>query len=863
MNHTVSGILSVIALLLGSSSLSSRAAELVPLTPETWQEYAPQGKEVDCIYGDHVLRNDKIVAVVARPVPSRNANMTVRNVGGAVIDLTQRGNSNDQLSAFYPDAAEHPPTILGCGSKTVDASADPQANCSAKGDSVHLEVKAGPRPGQPEVTTRYELTDGSPLLVVRTTYSNPHDEPLEVTLQDSLRADRGFQFGHDEPLNLFWAYDEWWDQAYGVVVEGRRTAATGGNRPILRYVQDGKATITLQPEQQHTLVRRLIPGRHLVEVKAVARTLSGEQDEPVELLVTDAAGPVEGAVVLLHHGRDRWGRGRTDQQGVLETKLPAGEYTMKVKSPAHAQVTHAFRIDGENSHREKVVLPEPGYVVAKITDAEGEPVACKVAFEGTGETPSPEFGPDTFIYGVENLRYTPDGQFRQPIRPGTYRVIVSHGPEYDAIFTEIEVQAGEETSLEGQLVRSVDTTGWVSSDFHSHSSPSGDNTSSQRGRVLNLLAEQIEFAPCTEHNRISTYVPHLKHFDAVDRVATCTGIELTGSPLPINHQNAFPLEHQPRTQDGGAPVTDSDPRVQIERLALWDEGSDKLVQGNHPNLVQMIADRDLDGEGDGGFEEMIGFMDVIEVHPPGTIFSQPEQLSKSSRQRGNTIFHWLQMLNLGYRVPGVVNTDAHYNFHGSGWLRNYLRSETDDPSQIDCMDMAHTAEHGTVVMTNGPFLEVYLQADNPGPHSAAGAGGDVRAPSGKAKLSVKVQCPNWLDVNRVQVFLNGQPSEELNYTRRTSSDRFGDQVVKFDAILPLELKEDTHVIVATVGEGLQLGPVMGPRGETEPVAVSNPIFVDVDGDGFTPNGDMLGLPLPLPDDFEPSHGHEHRHGHSH
>jgi len=29
------------------------------------------------------------------------------------------------------------------------------------------------------------------------------------------------------------------------------------------------------------------------------------------------------------------------------------------------------------------------------------------------------------------------------------------------------------------------------------------------------------------------------------------------------------------------------------------------------------------------------------------------------------------------------------------------------------------------------------------------------------------------------------------------------------------------------------------------VAVSNPIFVDVDGDGFAPNGDLLGVEMPL------------------
>ena len=53
--------------------------------------------------------------------------------------------------------------------------------------------------------------------------------------------------------------------------------------------------------------------------------------------------------------------------------------------------------------------------------------------------------------------------------------------------------------------------------------------------------------------------------------------------------------------------------------------------------------------------------------------------------------------------------------------------------------------------------------------------------------------------------------------------------------------------MATIGEGLKLGPVMGEeRGELPPVAVTNPIFLDVDGSGFQGNGDDLGVPFMLP-----------------
>ena len=87
---------------------SSFAAEVVRLSERNWDKFVPQGKEVDAIYGDYVLRNDQIVVVIANPVAGRHANLTVKEVGGCIIDMTHRKGSNDQLSAFYPNAMRTP-----------------------------------------------------------------------------------------------------------------------------------------------------------------------------------------------------------------------------------------------------------------------------------------------------------------------------------------------------------------------------------------------------------------------------------------------------------------------------------------------------------------------------------------------------------------------------------------------------------------------------------------------------------------------------------------------------------------------------------------------------------------------------------
>ncbi len=829
--------------LLAALAPPAWATDLVALSPQTWERYNPRGKEVDAIYGDFAMVNDQIVAVVANPRQGRNANMTVRDVGGCLIDLTRRDRQSDQLSAYYPGAQLRDLKFAG-----IEVEAPRMYEVAeldrvfVQGRRVTLRLVALPREKTPDVEVAYILEDGWPYVLVTSTFSNRGKAAVDVDLVDAIRADHSFEFSREGTADRFWAYDRHFGQAYGIVAEGHDILGANARRLILRYRDhNGKVAVVLAPGQTYRLTRRVIPGAHLFDVNRIADGLADKAVHTIGLTVKDTAGrPVPAADVILAIDGKMQAHGRADEQGRLQVHAGQAAGVLTVSATGHGSKT--IPLGPEFPESLAVELPEAAVVVARITDDRGGIIPCKVQFVGRDGTKNPDFGPDSGEHGVNNVHYSHDGRFRRELEPGSYDVIVSYGPEYDAVFTRVDAQRGKETLLEARLVRSVKTEGWISTDFHSHSSPSGDNTSSQLGRVLNLLCEQVEFAPCTEHNRLSTYDPHLSRLGAEKRMATCVGMELTGRPLPLNHQNAFPLVMRPNTQDNGAPTSDDDPAIQIERLALWDGASEKLVQVNHPDMGWMFHDRNGDGKRDSGFSQMHGHMDVIEVHPLHTIFDPPT-IKAGDGTRNNTIVNWLQLLNRGKRIPGVVNTDAHYNFHGSGWLRNYVKSPTDDPAEVRTLDVVHASERGNLVMSSGPFMEVQLRPE--GSSTGVLPGDDLSVPGGKATLKVRVQCPNWFDVDRVQVFLNGRPSEELNFTRRSYPARFSDATVKFDQEIPLHLERDTHVIVAAIGEGSKLGPVMGPEhADDRPVAVSNPIFVDVDGGGFKPNDDPLGeLPV--------------------
>ncbi|MBI1312356.1 hypothetical protein GC176_13785 [bacterium] len=854
----LAGLLTVVligaALAINASSSKPGQVEIARLDATNWDEFAPQGKEVDAIIGDFVLRNDHLVAVIAQPLASRNANMTVRDVGGCLIDLAVRWNQSDQLGAFYPGARQFPYRSASTASDGKPVELSDGAVTTSDGA---VTVRADGADDRPTVEVTYRLASDAKFVEVTSRFTNESDKALSVPLTDDLRVDSGKEDTVKSPngrTDLFWFHDQFWRQACGIQPVGFVVETNSNTRTsTLKYESDTvEQKVTLEPGKSFELTRRIYPGTDLPHVRAIHAEINEQPVGEVEFFALDGLKrPIRDARVVIHRGEERWGVVLTGDDGLARTKLPVGDYRVNVEALG-VDITPSSGTPivsvGAKSRLQKLPMIcddwKPGTVDAHITDGDGQPIPCKIEFLAKEGTAQPWYGPETASFAVKGLCYAAHGELMQTLPPGQFDVVISHGPEFDAIFTEITVQPGKTTPLTGKLKRVVNSTGWISSDFHSHSSPSGDNTGSQLGRVLNLVCDHIEFAPCTEHNRIDTYQPHIDRLQIGQFISSCSGMELTGSPLPLNHQNAFPLIRHPHQQDGGGPVTDTDIERQVERLALWDNRSEKLVQINHPDMGWMFRDKNGDGIPDEGHARILPHFDVIEIHPIPEILKLVPTDERGSYRSNNRIFNWLQFLNQGRRWVGVVNTDAHYNYHESGWLRNWVKSPTDNPAAVKPLDVVRAAEAGALFMSNGPFLDVTMR--EVGDSAAVIAGQDLEAPSGQVEIDVTVQCPNWLEVDRLFVLVNGRIHEPLHFRKATHPDRFKSGVVRFEEKLRLKLDQDAHLIVAVGGENSTLGKVHGPSwGQHQPAAFTNPVYVDINGDGFKANGDTLGHPLPV------------------
>jgi len=786
----------------------------------------PGGKEADGILGDFVLRSDKVEAVISQNAPNRRANMSTFYgedgvTPGCMYDLTLRGANNDQLVVYGP-----------CGHGQV--SYVRAVNVKEEGSAAVESVTTAAKNGGVFKRHEYRVKDGVQGIFITTVLRNESDKPQKTfTKSDFTR----FESTGTTSDGIFWV------DAINPAHKGAYALGTL-NVTGLEKLED---TIELQPKQEVVIARFFAVGTSPAQAVGEVRAVKGTQMGTLSGQIVDSAGKgVSTATIHVPEGKKSI-PGHTDAQGKFSFKLPQGPIELAIEDMGRPRAMLSITVGDGTTTAPKVALASASGIRFDITDESGKPTPCKVHFAPLDQgAPKLDLGPKHRAHGCVDQYHSENGHFTQQLPPGKYRVVVVRGPEYSHLEKEVTVEPAKEFVFKGTLKRLVDTKGWISSDFHNHSTPSGDNVCDTDGRVINIAAEHLEFAPTTEHNRLYDWEPTIKALGLESFIKTVKGMELTGSR---QHFNAFPFEPDPLKQDGGAPVWNDDPRITALTLRRWQgERADRWIQFNHPDLSNMFVDRDSDGIADGGFVGVGGMIDGSESeNGPGTdiLADSPFKLSRpagSLAMKVSTVreFIWRQLLNQGHRITAVGVADAHSVYgNGVGCWRIYMPSSTDEPTKIDWAELAPHAKGGHVMLTTGPFLEVTTQ-------NGKIAGDDDRS-TGGIDLNVRVQCTDWMDIDRVQVLVNSKPDPKFNFTRKTHPQMFKDGVVKFAEKLHIPLQSDAHLIVVAMHETMGQQTCYGTSdyAKMRPCAYNNPIYVDADGNGFKPNYDTLGFDIPV------------------
>lgn len=804
-----------------SAMVANSNPEVIEIGPHN-KDLLPGGKEADGIIGDFLMRNDLIEAIISCNAPLRKANMGT-NWGditpGCLYDLTLQGQNNDQLTIFAPGNQQGPVSYV----RIVEDGSNWLA-------SVETVISAAMNGGLYK-RHEYQLRDGWQGLWIITTVRNESQETKKFSPNDRITNLSEVKTVNSITVgNAIYPIDKA-GYAFGWIEDE--------NRPI------PPNSIELKPGEEISYSRFIAVGLSPAEAYGIVYSIQ-EQTSQFQTVIRDQNNqPIPSARIDIPIG-DQMLPAYPDEDGLVKLPLPAGQYKIEITDRGRPAVSADVRVGGRRSSQQEFVMKPASKVIFDIQTENGQDSPCKVQFIGINGTETPNLGPANQAKGCLEQYHSETGKFEVALPPGNYTIIVTRGIEFNHLQQDIELSEGETETVKGALRRIVDTTGWVSSDFHNHSTPSGDNTCGTYDRIINLAAEHIEFAPTTEHNRLYDWQPYIDRLGLQDEICTIPGIELTGSGA---HFNAFPFTPVPKTQDGGAPQWQVDPR--LNAIVLRDfQGfmPERWVQINHPDMVADFIDRDGDGNSDGGYLGLEDLIDAAETWGPrttdGNILTRaPFHIEHVSDEKEEVRYHrqfiWLQMLNMGHRYWCVAVSDAH-SVHGNGvggW-RTYIPSSVDIPSEFDWKELIRNAKAGQMVISNGPFLEV---------STADGtiAGGLTRA-LGSIDLHIRVQCTDWIDIDRIQIMVNGRQRSDLNFTRKSHPDWFQNDVVKFDHTINVSLSEDSHIIVAAYGDSFNLKTGYGASWQSDmnPCAYNNPIFVDVDGGGFTPNGDTLEFPLP-------------------
>ena len=793
-------------------------------------EQMPKGKEADGLPNDFILRNNKIHALVSGAQPFRRANMTTEYafvLQGCLFDLDLRGEDNDQLTAFRPGGEGGYMSFVkiaddgsGSGAAVIEA-----VRTAAKGDGLYTRHE-------------YRLEQDWQYLLVSSTYRNESQEAKTITPSPVWKGLDGEQsVGNIRVGDSIDPFD-------------KRGYAVG---PVMGTTLVDE--MALEPGEEKTFQVRIAVADSPLAAYGVLAAAEGPTGE-VSGTAKDSAGqPAVHASLLVDIAGKRIPH-YPDAEGRFSFRLPTGNHKVRFEDIGRDPVEKQVSVNRNGAAQLDLVVSKASTVKVAIKDADGRPSPGKVQFIGIDGTPTPNFGTDYRAHGGNHQYQTHDGRVTQQVPPGKYLLRVTLGPEYDLVEKRIEVAKEQTLAVEATLRRTIDTMGWISTDYHAHSTPSGDNYCNTNDRIINLAAEHIEFAPTTEHQRLYDWEPYIDGLGLSSRIKTVPGIELTGSG---QHFNAFPYVPDPLSQNGGAPLWTYDPRINAIVLRNWGTpslaagsridalanarnrvepfggGPDRWVQANHPNVGNVFFDRDQDGDRDGGFVGFEELIDGAEVWSDQILNLSPTYVG---RRGPNRTFGWLQMLNQGRHVWCVAVSDAHRVFgNGVGGWRTYVPSSTDQPGDIDHAEIIRNSKAGRMMITNGPFLKVTTADGLPI--------GSTVVSAGFIDLKIQVHTPNWLEIDRVQVLVSGRQPEQYNFRKDVNPGMFSDGAVNFDEIIRVMLQRDEHLIVVVTGEksNLEKGWGLNPYGRMHPVAYTNPIYVDVDHNGFQANGDTLGHPL--------------------
>jgi hypothetical protein len=202
---------------------------------------------------------------------------------------------------------------------------------------------------------------------------------------------------------------------------------------------------------------------------------------------------------------------------------------------------------------------------------------------------------------------------------------------------------------------------------------------------------------------------------------------------------------------------------------------------------------------------------------------------------GFLVTDWMFLLSQGYRVTALGSSDTHkINWVRAGWPRSWLRLPTDRPGEVTGPLLAEAIRNQRAVLSTGPFAELTVDGAQIG---------DMLTPAGpEVTVAMRVDAPAWMKVDKVRLYQDGKLLHEYVVLpgHRPVFQATVKEAVSADSWFVLEADGDNALPADVVGEYSHVG-----GWEMTPFVLTNPVFVDAEGDGQWHPPAWTGAPPPF------------------
>jgi hypothetical protein len=456
--------------------------------------------------------------------------------------------------------------------------------------------------------------------------------------------------------------------------------------------------------------------------------------------------------------------------------------------------------------------------VTDVTSGAALPARVQVLPVGSSVVPSVPggFGEPAVTPGRLHVEYAMSGDVTMRVPVGDWEVMVSRGYEYEIDRVPVTVAPGATVAVPAALERVVDTSGVMCGDFHIHSHRSDDSGDDARLKVMSSAADGLEIPVRTEHEYVDSFQPLIEELGLEDWLYGVTSIEMS-SMEAWGHMNIVPLESDPTQVNGGAPLwqrfpSAGDLTIPVETMNPVDVFAAVRARPEQPTIIINHPRGGANYFDYVGYDRTTGLVDLDDQWD--TEFTVVEVFNDSGwmANRDRTVADWLSFLDRGRPVFAVGSSDSHgIKTSPVGYPRTCMLLSTDDPTQVtpDAIRDAIATGHSTI--SGGIYVDARINSNGPGDTSTLG--GD------SAQVRVRVQAPTWVDVDFLDVVVDGVTIE----TRAIGPGPDpANPALRLDTYITVPVGlTNSYVIFAAYGDSA-LEPVHPGRA---PFGVTNPIFM--------------------------------------